>query len=88
MRYSCLCADKLPQGKWSRQACVTHRLHSLASLREATRTAVRFDVTAEPPRGLRAVKPVDNATPPTLCRQKGTHIAYRLMELSSGVKSI
>lgn len=61
MRYSCLCAVKLPQRKCGRQACVTHRLHSLASLREATRAAVRFDVTAEPPRGLRAASPVDNA---------------------------
>lgn len=61
MRYSCLCADKLPQRKWSRQAGVTHRLHSLASLREATRTPVRFDVNAEPPHGLRAAASVDNA---------------------------
>lgn len=61
MQCSCLCSHKLPQGNRDRQERVTHRLHSLASLREATRTAVRFDVTAEPPRGLRAAKPVDNA---------------------------
>lgn len=54
MRNYCLCSAKLPQVNSGRQARVTHRLHSLASLREATRTTVRFDVTAEPPRGLRA----------------------------------
>lgn len=61
MRYSCLCALKLPQGLGGSQAGVTHRLRSLASLREATRTAVRFVAGAEPPRGLRATQSVDNA---------------------------
>lgn len=60
MQYSCLCKLKLPHRRPGRQVCVTHRLPSLAPLRGATRSAVRFDVAAEPPHGLRAVKPVDN----------------------------
>lgn len=56
-----LCGLKLPQGEIERQARVTHRLRSLAPLREATRAAVRFDVAAEPPCGLWAEESVDNA---------------------------
>lgn len=56
-----LCAFKLPCRVPGRQASVTHRLHSLTSLREATRSAVRFDVAAEPQHGLRAAGSVDNA---------------------------
>jgi len=69
MRNYCLCSAKLPQVNSGRQACVIHRLHGLASLREATRTAVRFDVTAEPPRGLRAAEPVDNAPARTIHKE-------------------
>ena len=61
LRISCLCNLTLPQGWIARQADVTHRRHSLAPLREATRSAVRFDVAAKPPHGLRAVQSVDNA---------------------------
>lgn len=75
MRYCCLCANKLPQALWRRQAHVTHRLHSLAPLREATRTAVRFDVTAEPPHGLRAATSVDN-DPTCPCRDHSQNQAY------------
>lgn len=61
MQCNCLCEVKVPCRVLGRQASVTHRLRSLAPLREATRSAVRFDVAAEPPRGLRAVESVDNA---------------------------
>lgn len=77
MRNYCLCSAKLPQVNSERQARVTHRLHSLASLREATRTAVRFDVTAEPPRGLRAAASVDNASPKPTRRETPTYIWHQ-----------
>lgn len=61
MQCNCLCEVKLPCRVLGRQASATHRLHRLASLREATRSSVRFDVAAEPTPGLRAVASVDNA---------------------------
>lgn len=61
MQCNCLCQANLPCQVLGRQASVTHRLRSLASLREATRSAARFDVAAEPPPGLWAVDSVDNA---------------------------
>lgn len=47
-----LCELKLPQRSRPRQVRVTHRLFSPGPLRDATRAALRFDVAAEPPRGL------------------------------------
>lgn len=61
MQCNCLCEVKLPCQVLGRQASVTHRLHSLASLREVTRSSVRFDVAAEPTLGLRALESENNA---------------------------